>query len=181
VWDCDSVYFRDEQGAYYKNDWHHVEAYFKLNNIVAGKGIPDGKIRYWYDEKLLISYDDILFRTAQFPDMKLNQFLIAPYIGDGSPIEQTMWIDELTVATAPIESDVADVSNKNKMNISPNPASDYITISGLFGYVKIYDIIGCEVWSGEVKEGTKIDISNFCDGIYFIRFKNYVKHFLVIK
>ncbi|MFA6572174.1 MAG: hypothetical protein WCT77_13180, partial [Bacteroidota bacterium] len=42
VWDCDSVYFRDEQGAYYKNDWHHVEAYFKLNNIVAGKGIPDG-------------------------------------------------------------------------------------------------------------------------------------------
>ena len=31
--------------------------------------------------------------------MRLNQFLIAPYIGDGSPVAQTMWVDNLTVAT----------------------------------------------------------------------------------
>jgi len=24
--------------------------------------------------------------------------MIAPYIGDGSPVDQTMWVDDLTVA-----------------------------------------------------------------------------------
>jgi len=32
--------------------------------------------------------------------MRFNQFIIAPYIGDGSPVDQTMWVDNLTVATS---------------------------------------------------------------------------------
>ncbi len=100
-WKADDVYFRDEQGSYYKNDWHHVEAYFEMNSIQNGVGVPDGKIRYWYDGQLLISYDHILFRTASHADLKFNQFFIGPYIGDGSPVTQTMWVDELTIATAP--------------------------------------------------------------------------------
>ena len=35
--------------------------------------------------------------------MKFNQFVIAPFIGDGSPIDQTFWIDNLTVATYPLD------------------------------------------------------------------------------
>ena len=31
--------------------------------------------------------------------MQFNQLIIAPYIGDGSPVTQTMWIDNLTVGT----------------------------------------------------------------------------------
>jgi hypothetical protein len=31
--------------------------------------------------------------------MLFNQFVLAPWIGDGSPAEQTLWIDNLTVAT----------------------------------------------------------------------------------
>jgi hypothetical protein len=31
--------------------------------------------------------------------MKFNQFLLAPHIGDGSPVDQAFWIDELQVAT----------------------------------------------------------------------------------
>lgn len=38
-------------------------------------------------------------RTAQHPNMKFDQFLIAPWIGDGSPVDQTMWVDNLTVET----------------------------------------------------------------------------------
>ena len=45
-------------------------------------------------------------RTGENPDMKFNQFLIAPYIGDGSPVEQTMWIDNLTVSTHRINEEV---------------------------------------------------------------------------
>jgi predicted pyridoxine 5'-phosphate oxidase superfamily flavin-nucleotide-binding protein len=41
-----------------------------------------------------------MLRTAANADMKFNQFLLAPYISRGSPAEQTLWLDDLTVAKA---------------------------------------------------------------------------------
>ena len=32
--------------------------------------------------------------------MKFDQFFMGFYIGDGSPVDQTAWVDDLTVATA---------------------------------------------------------------------------------
>ena len=96
-WDTDSVYFSDEPGPYYKGDWHQVKAHFKLNSIVDGKGINDGVLQYWYDGRLLMDYRDVVFRTGQHPDMKINQFLMAPYFGPGVPHEQSIWIDDLKI------------------------------------------------------------------------------------
>jgi len=98
-WAADKIYFSDTPGAYYKGDWHHVEAYFKLNSIVDGKSVADGEVKYWYDGKVLIENNKVMLRTAQFPGMKFNQFLMAPYIGPGSPVEQTFWLDDLVVAS----------------------------------------------------------------------------------
>lgn len=100
VWKTNQIYFQDTPGAYYKNNWHNVEAYFKLNTIFGGKGQPDGIIRYWYDGNLLIEKTNIIMRTAAYPNMKFNQFMIAPWIGDGSPIDQTFWVDDLVVANS---------------------------------------------------------------------------------
>jgi hypothetical protein len=94
-------YFQATPGPFYRGDWHHVEAYFKLNSInSSGQGVPDGQLRYWYDGQLILSYDDVLMRTGAHPDMKFNQFVIGPYLSVGSPITKTMWIDNLTVATS---------------------------------------------------------------------------------
>jgi hypothetical protein len=41
----------------------------------------------------------VLLRTGARASMQFNQFVIAPYIGDGSPVTQSMWIDNLSVAT----------------------------------------------------------------------------------
>ncbi len=98
-WRADDVYFRDQAGPYAKTDWHFIEAYFEMNSISGGVGVPDGKIRYVYDGTVLISSDHILMRTGANPDLRFDQFLIAPYIGDGSPVTQTIWFDDLTVAT----------------------------------------------------------------------------------
>lgn len=92
------VYFQDTPGQFYKGDWHFVEAYFKLNSIVAGKAASDGVLRYWFDGQLIIEHNRVTLRTGAHPQMKFNQFLIAPWIGDGSPVEQTFWVDDLTVA-----------------------------------------------------------------------------------
>jgi hypothetical protein len=99
-WKAPAQYFTDSPGAFYKNDWHFVEAYVKMNSIAAGKGVNDGVVQYWFDGQLIIDRHDVLLRTAVNAAMQFNQFVIAPYIGDGSPVTQSMWIDNLTVATA---------------------------------------------------------------------------------
>ena len=100
MWKAPKTYFTDTPGPYYKNDWHFVEAYFKLNSVVNGKGIADGVIQYWYDGVLIIDHNNVLLRTGQHPNMKFNQLMIAPWIGDGSPVDQKFWVDNLTVATS---------------------------------------------------------------------------------
>ena len=94
------VAFQPNPGPGYKGDWNHVEAYFQLNSVVGGIGVPDGVMQYWFNGTLLIDRHDILLRTGARPTIKFHQFLIAPYIGDGSPVDQYMWVDDLTVATA---------------------------------------------------------------------------------
>lgn len=110
VWKTNSVYFQDTPGPYYKNNWHHIEAYFKLNSVANGKGVADGIIRYWYDGSLIIERTNIIMRTGQYPNMKFNQFMIGPYIGDGSPIDQTMWVDDLIVGTSRPAGDITPPS-----------------------------------------------------------------------
>lgn len=96
------VAFQPNPGPGYKNNWNFVEAYFQLNTVSGGKGQADGVMQYWFNGVLVIDRHDIMFRTAQHPTLQLNQFLIAPYIGDGSPVDQSMWVDNLRTATARI-------------------------------------------------------------------------------
>jgi uncharacterized protein YjdB len=96
------VTFQPNPGAGYKNDWNFVEAYFQLNTIVNGIGQADGVIQYWFNGTLIFDRHDILFRTGYHPTLQFSQFLIAPYIGDGSPVDQSMWIDNLRIATSRI-------------------------------------------------------------------------------
>ncbi len=92
--------FVDGPGPNAKTDWHFVEVYFEMNSISGGIGVPDGKIRWVQDGRTLISSDAILMRTGARPTLAFNQFAMLPYIGDGSPVAQSFWIDDLVVATA---------------------------------------------------------------------------------
>lgn len=100
IWKASGPAFLPNPGPGYKGDWHRVEAYFQLNSIQGGKGVADGIAQYWFDGQLLIDHQNVLFRTAQHPSMKFNQFVIAPYIGTGSTVAQTMWVDDVLLATA---------------------------------------------------------------------------------
>ena len=101
-WLAGPVVFKPTAGPGYKNDWNFVEAYFQLNTIVNGVGQADGVMQYWFNGTLIIDRHDILFRTGAHPTLQFNQFLIAPYIGDGSPVDQSMFIDNLRIATSRI-------------------------------------------------------------------------------
>jgi hypothetical protein len=90
--------FSANPGPGFISDWNLVEAYFQLNSIKDGAAMADGMMQYWFNGKLIMDRHDILFRTPAREHLKLNQFLIAPYIGDGSPVAQTMYVDDLIVA-----------------------------------------------------------------------------------
>jgi len=94
------VWFQPTPGPGYKGNWNHVEAYFQINSIVGGIAQADGVAQYWFNGTLVIDRHDIFFRTGARPTIKFQKFIMAPYIGDGSPVDQTMWIDNLIVATA---------------------------------------------------------------------------------
>ena len=95
--------FYDSKDVLFQDDgWHHVEALFKLNTLdpKADRPNADGVVRGWFDGELVIDRADVVLRSADFPTMKFNQFLLAPYFGPGLlPREQTLWIDELAVGT----------------------------------------------------------------------------------
>jgi len=96
------VVFQPNAGPGYKNDWNFVEVYFQLNTIVNGIGQADGVMQYWFNGTLILDRHDIMYRTGFRPTIQFNQFLIAPYIGVGSPVDQSMFIDNLRLATSRI-------------------------------------------------------------------------------
>jgi hypothetical protein len=99
-WKSTDIVFSNTPGPSYKGNWHRVEVYLQMNTIKNGKGQLDGVARTWVDGRLVIDRPAMMYRTAARSNLKFNQFLLAPYMGDGSPRAQTMWIDDIVVATA---------------------------------------------------------------------------------
>src|SRR2546425_1205189 len=122
------VWFQPTPGPGYKGDWNHVEVYFQLNSVVGGIGLPDGVMQYWFNGTLVIDRHDILFRTGARATIQFHQFVIAPYIGDGSPVDQYMWVDSLAVATGRIAS--APSASVASVTVSPSSAS--VAVGGTF-------------------------------------------------
>ena len=83
-----------------RNQWVKVEVYLEMNSISEGKAIADGVLKEWIDGILIINSSNVVYRTNQHPSLKWEEIILAPYIGSGSPIIQTMWMDELTVGTS---------------------------------------------------------------------------------
>jgi len=96
-----TVAFQAQPGAAgYKSNWNHVEVYEQMNSVVGGVGVPDGVLQYWFNGTLVIDRHDVVLRTGARPNLSFAQFVIGPYIGVGSPVDQYMWIDNLTIATS---------------------------------------------------------------------------------
>lgn len=92
-----AIYNSDSAGPYYKGDWHHHEIYLQMNTIVGGIGQANGIMRMDHDGTTVINKSNMIYRTGSRPNLKWKQFAISPYIGDGSPATQTVWIDDLVL------------------------------------------------------------------------------------
>lgn len=94
--------YDSREALFTDDDWHLVEAYFKLNSLDLENDKPnqDGIVRGWFDGRLVVEHTDVVLRSTDFPRMKFNQLLVAPYFAPGLvPHPQKLWIDELAVGT----------------------------------------------------------------------------------
>ena len=145
-----------------------------MNTIESGVGIPNGKIRYWLDGQVLISSDSILFRTAANADMQFNQLFYGPYIGVGSPVDQTWWVDELIIADDRLNTAVTPAPGDARFSILPNPVGDILTIRFAGQAVdqkiiSIYTIEGQLIFE-QASDGQELHVDfPFPGGYYFIR------------
>lgn len=78
--------------------WHRVEVYYALNSVVGGVARKDGAMKLWVDGELKVNQTNMIYRTGARPTLRMNQLILSPYMGDGSPIAQKFWLDELIVA-----------------------------------------------------------------------------------
>jgi predicted amidohydrolase len=104
------TFFDSDEALFDDDEWHSVEALFQLNSLDPEQGTPrhDGVVQAWFDGELVVDRSDVILRSADYPDMKFNQVLLAPYFGPGLlPHEQTMWLDDLVVGTARPESEAS--------------------------------------------------------------------------
>ena len=64
---------------------------------------------------------------------------------------------------------------KQSLNIYPNPTSGILFVSQENEYltqIKVYTILGKEVYSNDLLNSLKIDLSSKSNGVYFIEFSN---------
>jgi hypothetical protein len=80
------------------------------------------------------------------------------------------WVGGVEFSTLSIHN---NVFNSN-ISLFPNPSIQFIQISGLTENNKytIYDILGTKIKKGVVSNNEQIDIRNFTNGLYFLKFKN---------
>jgi predicted amidohydrolase len=157
------TFFDSEEVLFDDDEWHCVEALFRLNSLDPGRGTPrpDGEVRAWFDGELVVDRSDVILRSADYPGMKFNQILLAPYFGPGLlPHEQAMWLDDLLVGTdrpgpeatmtvprAPIRVAAAQPRNRTiDFRLGPSEALDRVdrSITELEGIVRKAGEAGCK-------------------------------------
>ena len=70
---------------------------------------------------------------------------------------------------------VDDISSSDfKIIVSPNPANDYLIVSGLKNTenFSIYNMLGLKIFDGIIDNDKKIDIKSLSNGVYFLKFEN---------
>ena len=125
-------------------------------------------------------------RTAANADMKFNQLFYGPYIGVGSPIDQTWWVDDLVIADGiPTVSSQQWAAGSGQSSLGspqvaiyPNPNDGVFTVDvneniSRSGYsIEIINSLGRQVYIESIQSyPATIDI-NLSAGLYYVKIKS---------
>ena len=85
---------------------------------------------------------------------------------DGDPYQ-----DSMDVVVSLSAASIVETEPSLTVNVAPNPASDYVTVSAegvSDASVKIMDVLGNKIMTSTIVGSKTIDVSEYRNGIYFI-------------
>jgi hypothetical protein len=118
---------------------------------------------------------NIVFRCSYYP--KTYSGFTGKTLTTGSIIENSNTVSD----NCSLSLDIIDTNTTEEFQLFPNPANDFITISGISGDLKICSMAGIEVWSGKITGSEHINTSAFQNGLYIVKTNNYTGKFMIRK
>lgn len=97
---CNGTFWDAAAPAFVNDTWAFVETYFQMNTVTGSTPNADGIMRMWVDGVQVVNITNAYFLSGQNPARAFDKLILAPYMGDGSPKAQDLWIDNLTIATS---------------------------------------------------------------------------------
>ena len=88
-----------------RDQWVKLRYYVKMNTFTNNVANFDGVVKIWINDTLAFELDEFMFAAGNFHDTKWDKIAYAPFMGNGSPVHQTMWIKELTIYEGTPEED----------------------------------------------------------------------------
>ncbi|MDG4715346.1 T9SS type A sorting domain-containing protein [Winogradskyella marincola] len=87
--------------------------------------------------------------------------------------QEEMLFDDIKVSATNVLG-LNDLNYDTKIKVFPNPSKEFIQISNLDSKepYTIFGVLGNEIKKGIISENEQIDISNFTNGMYFLKFEN---------
>ena len=127
-------------------------------NVIGGTG----NYTYSWTPAELLDDATIQNPTATFEEEGIYTFTVT--VNDGEATAEASVTIEV-VAFIGVEENIL-----NNVSIYPNPAEDFIMInSENVEFAEVIDIYGRVITASEINGETRIDMSNFADGIYYVR------------
>ena len=115
----------------------------------------------WTNAEIL---DDATIQNPTATPTESGEITFTVTVSDG---ENTV---EASVTVIVLLCDGVEEQILNNVNIFPNPAQDFIMIdSENVEFVELIDIYGRVITSAEINGETRIEMSDFADGIYYVR------------
>ncbi|MBQ8761582.1 MAG: T9SS type A sorting domain-containing protein [Bacteroidales bacterium] len=150
----------------------------KVELVTPSGQVQDRRV-YEYDDKVLA--EDIYFYPNpenDFPTLPVMHNMLTSY--EYWTIDQTsgglVYVCDYLLLYEVLQNGGGDddTTSVNSIvtssRIYPNPAQDYVMIeSEKLDYVEVLDIYGREIYATEVRNSVKVDMSNYSNGIYFLR------------
>nr|WP_315247644.1 T9SS type A sorting domain-containing protein [uncultured Flavobacterium sp.] len=100
-----------------------------------------------------IDVDEVRIVSNDFYDSSFDSFI--------GKFTATLGVDDVNFSDA-------------KIVVSPNPANDYLMVSGLKNTenFSIYNVLGSKIFDGIIDNDKKIDLKSLSNGVYFLKFEN---------
>jgi hypothetical protein len=81
--------------AYQLGRWYCIETLATMN----GGGQANGRIQMWVDGVATFDVTGLVLRDSANASLRFDTFMFGPYFHDGTPKQQSTWIDAVVVAT----------------------------------------------------------------------------------